>query len=309
MLPKTFSGVGGDREAARQHRVDHDTAGAAALLVPAAAAAAAEGVDEPTVPARTAGERRRCRSRGVVQGRHLVDAPVDGADLHADDVGHRPVVERGRRGQVGRAGPCRQGLERRRAGGVGGAVEVLDAGRDGAVGVERLADRSARGRAVLGRLAGERLLARSAEQGAGRRTRADGERRRPGPRRRRGEPVVSRREALDEPEQVARDDAEAARHVGAVALHPHRARSDARRHVDADQGVAAGHRVRPAGDGGQAQRRTRRGARRGRQHEQGEQGGGGDAARDEQPGERTHSRLRSRWEVASGPRVTSLHKG
>ena len=146
---------GGDRVALAEHHVVGHAAGAVALAEPAVHTAAAEGVDEPAVPAARGSPRIRVRCRRIVQHGNLVDRAVDGAGLNAYDVGHRGAVQRGRGRDVGRPhGGIRQLLQLA----VGGAVDVVDAARDRAVVVERRAEGSAPLRLERLGLAGERLL-------------------------------------------------------------------------------------------------------------------------------------------------------
>ena len=137
-------------------------------------------VVRPGGTSRRCSPRRRCRSRRPFQpfgcacssapvrragcaASDLVDRAVDGAGLHPDDVGHS-CRRRGGGGArfagYGRAVRAAARNCRRRA------VEVVDAGRDRAVRVERLAQGGAGHRRLkLRRFTDERLLARPGENG------------------------------------------------------------------------------------------------------------------------------------------------
>ena len=151
-----------DRVALPQHRVVGDAARACSLAVPAVHAAAAQRVDEPPVPPRRGGPRIRLRMAGPggVQHGDLVDGPVRGAGLDADDVRHLPAGE-GRRGRVGRQrGRIRERREQVRT---RRAVDVVDPAGDRAVLVERRPEFLPRLQLERFGLADERLLVRSGE--------------------------------------------------------------------------------------------------------------------------------------------------
>ena len=154
---------GGDRVPLAEHDVVGHAARAVTLPEPAVHAAAAEGVDEPPVPAGQGGPGIRFAGRRLVQHRDLVDRTVDGAGLDAHDVRHGRPGQRGSGREIGRpCGRVGEGLQLA----VRGSVDVVDAAVDGAVVVERRAQRLAPLQLERLGLADERLLMRAGEHRA-----------------------------------------------------------------------------------------------------------------------------------------------
>jgi hypothetical protein len=227
--------------------------------VVAAVAAAAEGVDEPVVPAGLLA--RRGRAGAVVERRDLVHGTVDDAGLDPHDVGHRRAGH-GRRRQVGGA-RRRVGERRERPG--RGAVLVADHRRRRAQRLLRRVEPERR------RLAEERHLLAAGEDRAGARVVRDAHARALAAVAR-GQRVAPVAQAGDEPdERAVRLPHEGAGDVVAVAAHAHVLAPG-----DPHEGVAAAHElglgVRRGGD------------RQPRLVVRGRRGGGGDAG--EQGGQR-----------------------
>ena len=236
---------GGDRVPLAEHDVVGHAARAVTLPEPAVHAAAAEGVDEPPVPAGRRGPGVRCGGRRLVQHRDLVDRAVDRAGLDAHDVRHGRPGQRGRGCEIGR--PCGRIGERLQLA-VRGSVDVVDAAVDGAVVVERRAQRLAPRQLERLGLADERLLMRAGEHRAFDRVVHERER---APRRAVGacqQQLAGAGQPLHQPHQHARR----RRPEGGGDVFP--AERDAqtgqigvRCGGDAHQGVPAGHHVRTAG--------------------------------------------------------------
>ncbi len=149
-----------------EHHVVDDASRTSALAKPTADAPSAERIDEPAVPARRMGKNiGRGLTHRVVQYRRLVDRSIDGAVLHAHDVGDVRSSQRDRPHHVGGIrGEVRQRLERS----IVGFVDVVDPGDDRAGVVQRRSQGGGDHRNHEGvSLAAEWLFLRTGEQGPG----------------------------------------------------------------------------------------------------------------------------------------------